>query len=56
MAFIVLGACVVISLALGFAIKSKIPELHLIMCLLISFAIALLIAAVATKMLGGFGS
>jgi membrane-bound ClpP family serine protease len=55
-AFIVLGVCSVISVVLGFVIKRIMPKLHMLMCLLISFAAALVIAAAIIKMVGGFGS
>ena len=52
MVFILLIAVIAISIALGFALKRKVPKLHIIMCLLISFAITLTIAA---AMLRAFG-
>ena len=55
MVFIILSALIAISIGLGFAFKRKVPELHITMCLLISFAIVLLIAATTAKALGGFG-
>jgi hypothetical protein len=55
--FIISGVLIVIaiSIGLGFALKRKVPELHIIMCLLISFAIVLMSVAAITKELGGFG-
>jgi hypothetical protein len=53
--FIILGALIPISVGLGFALKRKVPELHIIMCLLISFAIVFMIVAAMAKELGGFG-
>ena len=55
MIFLVLSALIAISIGLGFALKRKVPELHIIMCLLISFAIVFMIVAAMAKELGGFG-
>jgi hypothetical protein len=52
MVFILLGVLIALSVGLGFALKRKVPKLHIIMCLLISFAIVLIIAAAALR---GFG-
>jgi len=45
MAFIILSGLIAISIGPGFALKRKVPNLRIIMCLLISFAIVLIITA-----------
>jgi hypothetical protein len=40
---------------LGFALKKKVPKLHIIMCLLISFLVVLLLFVGIAKAFGKFG-
>lgn len=45
MVFIISSLLIAISFGLGFVLKRKAPNLHFLMCVLISFAIALMVAA-----------
>ena len=52
MAFIVLSGLAAISIGLGFGLKRIVPNLHVIMCMLIVFTMALMITSAVILGLG----
>jgi hypothetical protein len=55
MAFVILAVLAGISIALGFALKKKVPKLHIVMCLLISFLVVLMLFIGMAKAFGILG-